>query len=151
MSAAANAHDLREVEAFYKRWGPDVFTFCRLFLGDERRAETVCGKAFLDFCRESGQLLTTGEIPWPLVGLAYQAMQPCRPAPSASKQERTLEKCILRLDCRERAVFIMRNVLRMTWPNVASASSSSMEEVRESWLRGMLNVRDLLPRAFFSR
>lgn len=151
MSAAANTHDLREVEAFYKRWGPAVFDFCRLFLGDRRRAETVCGKAFLDFYRESGQLLTTGEIPWPLVLLAYQAMQPCRPGPSASTQERTLENCILRLDCRERAVFIMRNVLGMTWSNVASASNSSTEQVQEFWLRGMLKVRNLLPRDFFNR
>lgn len=151
MSAAVNAHDLRAIEAFYQRWGPDVFAFCRLFLGDERRAELVCSKAFLDFCRELSQLPTTGEIPSLLVGLAYQAMQPCRNEQSADLKEKSLENCILRLDCRQRAVFIMRNVLCMTWPNIACASSSSTEEVRECWLRGMLNVRNLLPRDFFNR
>ena len=150
MSAAANAHDVREAEAFYRRWGADVFAFCRLFLGDERRAEIVCSKAFCDFCRESSEWPTTGEVPSRLVGLAYQAMQPCPAEASASTQERTLENCILRLHCRQRAVFIMRNVLRMSWPSVASASGSSVEEAREFWLRGVLSVLDLLPRDFFN-
>jgi len=46
MSIAVNAHKLRKAEAFYKRWWPDVFAFCRLFLGDEKRAEVVSSKTF---------------------------------------------------------------------------------------------------------
>ena len=115
MSVALNAHDLREVEAFYQRWGPDVFAFCRLFLGDEKQAEIVCSKAFLTFYRESTRLPVTGELPSRLAGLAYQAMQPCRAGPSEIVNERSLENCILLLDCRQRAIFIMRNVLRMSW------------------------------------
>src|SRR2546429_9019274 len=56
---------------------------------------------------------------------------------SAERSVRTndpsLENCILLLDCRQRAVFIMRNVLRMSWPTVAGASGSSVEDAKESW------------------
>jgi hypothetical protein len=151
MSVAANVHDLREVEAFYKRWGPDVFVFCRLFLGDEPQAETVSSKAFLGFYRESSELPLTGEVPPRLVGSALQAMQPCRDGTASSPQSGSLEKCILHLDCKQRSVFIARNVLGMTWSGIAIATNFPLEEVRQFWLSGMLQVRELLPRDFFER
>ena len=106
MFVAVNAHDLREVEAFYKRWGPDVFVFCRLFLGDEPEAETASAKAFLEFCRESSELAVAGEIPYRLVSLAYRGMQPCHASPSATPKDGRVESCILCLECKQRAVFI---------------------------------------------
>jgi DNA-directed RNA polymerase specialized sigma24 family protein len=151
MSVATNIHDLCEVEAFYKRWGPDVLVFCRLFLGDEPRAETVSSKAFLEFYRESSELPITGEIPSRLIGFAFQAMQSCRAEPQSSMNDHSLENCILRLECRPRAAFIMRNVLRMSWPGLASATGLSIDDARQVWLKGMLRVRDLLPRDFFER
>lgn len=111
----------------------------------------MCSKAFLTFYRESTRLPVTNEIPSRLVGLSYQAMQPCRTQSGAKRDERSLENCILLLACRQPAVFIMRNVLRMSWQSVAGASGSSVEEAQESWLRAMLKVRDLLPRDFFNR
>ena len=92
MSVAANVHDLREVEAFYKRWGPDVFVFCRLFLGDEPQAEALCSKAFLQFYRECRELPLTGEVPPRLVGSALQAMQPCRDGTASSPAERLFRR-----------------------------------------------------------
>ena len=133
MSIAVNAHKLRKAEAFYKRWWPDVLAFCRLFLGDEKRAEVVSSKAFLSFYRESTRLPVADGIPSRLVGLAYSAMQPCRAERSVRTNDPSLENCILLLDCRQRAVFIMRNVLRMSWPTVAGASGSSVEDAKESW------------------
>jgi len=151
MSIAMNAHELREAEAFYKRWWPDVFAFCRLFLGDEEQAEVVSSKAFLSFYRESTGLPVADEIPSRLVGLAYNAMQSCRAERSVITNEPSLKHCVLLLDCRQRAVFIMRNVLRMSWPSVASVSGSSVEKAQESWLGAMLKVRDLLPPHFYNR
>lgn len=151
MSVVAGMYQEREVEAFYKRWGPDVFVFCRLFLGDEAQAETLAAQAFLTFYREGGCLPTTGEVPPRLVGSAFQAMQPCQPERSPVAQGGALEKCILCLDCKERAVFIMRNVLGMSWPGLASAMGSSVEDVRGVWLKSMFSIRDLLPRDFFDR
>ena len=149
--SATNVHDLHEVEAFYKRWGSDVFTFCRLFLGDEPEAEALCSKAFLRFYRESRELPLTGELPPGLVGSALQAMQPCRDRTASSPPISSLEKCILHLDCKQRSVFIARNVLGMTWSGIATATNFSVEEVRQFWLSGMLRVRELLPRDFFER
>ena len=151
MSVVAGMYQEREVKAFYKRWGPDVFVFCRLFLGDEAEAETLAAQAFLTFYREGGSLPTTDEVPPRLVGSAFQAMQPCQPERSPVRQGGALEKCILWLDCRQRAVFIMRNVLGMTWTGVATAMSLSAEEVRQLWLKGMLRLRELLPHDFFDR
>ncbi len=151
MSVAVNVHDLHETKAFYKRWGPDVFVFCRLFLGDEQQAEAVSSKAFVEFYRESFELPITGEVPSRLMGLVFQAIQPCREGPRLGKDIGTLETCILRLNCRQRAVFIMRNVMGMSWPVVAAAANLSVEDARQAWLKGMLLVRDLLPRDFFDR
>ena len=151
MSSAANVHDLRDVEAFYKRWGADVLVFCRLFLGNDLEAETASSKAFLEFYRESSELPITGEIPSRLVGFAFEAMQPCRAGPHSNMKDRSLANCILRLDCVHRAVFIMRNVLAMSWPGLASATGSSVDDMRKVWLMGMRSVRELLPRDFFDR
>ncbi len=151
MSVVAGTHHLPEVEAFYRRWELDVFVFCRLFLGNEVEAETLASRAFLNFYRESGSLPTTGEIPPRLVGSAFHVTQPCQPERSPTSQGGGLEKCILWLDCKQRAVFIMRNVLGMTWAGIASAMSLSVEEVRQLWLKGMLRVRELLPEDFFKR
>lgn len=66
-------------------------------------------------------------------------------------KDNSLESCILRLDCRYRSVFIMRNVLGMSWPGLASAMGSAVDEVRQIWLEGMFRMRELLPRDFFNR
>ena len=151
MSVVAGTHQVHEVEAFYKRWGPDVFVFCRLFLGDEAEAEMLASKAFLTFYRESSLLPTTGEVPPRLVGSAFQAMQPYRSERSPASQNSVLAKGILWLDCKQRAAFIMRNVLGMRWTGVAGAMSLPVEEARRLWLMGMLRLRQLLPREFFER
>src|SRR5581483_1021536 len=101
--------------------------------------------------REGGSLPNTGEVPPRLVGSAFQAMQPCHAERSPVAHGGALEKSILRLDCKQRAVFIMRNVLGMTWTGVATAMNLSAEEVRQLWLKGMFRVRELLPRDFFER
>ena len=151
MSVVATMHQAREAEAFYRRWGPDVFAFCRLFLGDEAKAEALVPIAFLSFYRESSALPVEGEVPTRLVGHAFQAMQPCGPVSTPAPPTTALEKCVLELDCRQRAAFILRSVLGMSWPGIASAMSSSVEETRQTWLKGMLKVRELLPRDFFDR
>jgi DNA-directed RNA polymerase specialized sigma24 family protein len=151
MSVVAGLHQVQQVEAFYKRWSPDVFVFCRLFLGNEPTAELLTSEAFLNFYRTSSLMPTSGEVPPQLVGAAFQAMQPCQPELDIAPPNSALEKCILLLDCQQRAAFIMRNVLGMTWPGVASAMKLSVEQVKQHWLKAMLRLRDLLPRDFFDR
>ena len=150
MSATLIAHDARHVEAFYQRWSSDVFVFCRLFLGDEREAERMTSRAFLAFYRDSSELPLTEGVPARLIGFAYQAMQPYQPV-SAHTFGGSLEDCLAQLDHGQRAVFIARNVLGMNWASVATATGLVLDEVKELWLAGMLRVRELLPRDFFSR
>jgi DNA-directed RNA polymerase specialized sigma24 family protein len=78
-------------------------------------------------------------------------MQPCRSERSPASQNSALAKGILWLDCKQRAAFIMRNVLGMTWTGVAGAMNLPVEEARRLWLMGMLRLRELLPRDFFER
>ena len=149
MSVAANTHDLTSVEAFYKRWGPDVFVFCRLFLGDKEQAEKVSANVFVDYCRESSELPVSGDIPGRLVNRAYRAMPPCRGTQPAQRKCDRLEDCIPHLDCNERVVFILRNVLGLDWEATSRASELSAEQVRQFWLTGMLRMRELLRVGFF--
>ncbi len=151
MLSAAEPRELREVRDFFRRWSPSVFTFCRLFLGEATEAERTTSKAFSVFYRESTALDITGEVPPRLVGLALHELQPCRIAPVLNSETVTLESCILALDCRERAAFITRNVLGMSWPGIATVMNLSEEEVRKLWLKGMLKLRELLPHEFFGR
>ena len=118
--------------------------------GDEREAERMLSRAFLDFYRESSVLPLADGLPAHLIGFAYRAMQPCRPV-SAQSFGGSLEECLAYLDSGQRAVFIARNVLGMAWPSVAVATGLVIEEVKKLWLAGMLKVRDLLPRDFFDR
>ncbi|MBS1852829.1 MAG: hypothetical protein JST79_18140 [Acidobacteria bacterium] len=151
MSVAVRTHRVREMQAFYKRWSPDVLTFCRLFLGNEPTAELLTSEAFAKFYRTSSVFPTTGEMPPELIGAAFHAVQPCSPERRRQPQQSVLENRIVALDCAEKAAFIMRNVLGMTWAGVANAMKVSLQEAKEFWLRGMFTVRDLLPREFFDR
>ena len=151
MSGTANAHEVHSVEKFYERWGSDLFAFCRLFLGDILQAESTCGTAFLAFYRSSARLEVEGEIPAPLVRLAVQQMNGRRAQVNFMRDPDVLESCILSLRCEPRAVFIMRNVLGMSWTGVATAMGVPIDEVHELWTEGMMRVRELLPRDFCGR
>jgi len=52
------------------------------------------------------------------------------------------------LDWEQRAVFIMRNVLGMSWEAISNATKQPIDAVRQNWLRGMVRVRES-PRDFF--
>lgn len=150
MSVMASAHKPREAEEFYKRWSGDVFGFCRLFVGDIAESERIVSQAFLSFYRESRTLPLSGKVPARLIAFAFQAMQPCSVRSEEPIHGTSLEQCILQLDCKQRAIFIARNVLGMEWPEVASATNSAVEDARQSWVRGMLRLREMLPRDFFA-
>jgi len=151
MSVAVNVHDSHEAQAFYERWGPDVFVFCRLFLGDKEQAETASSRAFVEFYSQTNKLPESDEVPSRLIGLALRAMTPCGAKLTSIADPYSLEDCVLSLDYQKRAVFILRNVLGMSWLGVATAMSLPVEEVQQAWLQAMLTVRRLLPRDSFER
>lgn len=150
MSALTNVHELHGAEQFYQRWSGDVFALCRLFLGDDYQAEKVMLRTFLAFYHEARELRVDGELSPDLVRIALREM-PCTTGARREGPGAQFENCILALQCQQRAVFILRNVLRMGWPVIVQAINLPLEQIRELWLKGMLTVRELLPRDFFER
>jgi DNA-directed RNA polymerase specialized sigma24 family protein len=143
--SAAIAHEVEEV---CTRWKKDVFAFCRAFLGDGAAAEDATSDAFTVFCRER-ELVVTQEIPPRLLGLALQATGKCRngtshPLRGASR----LDTAIQQLPRMERAVVIMRNLLHMEWGALAVAADLSRAEAHKVWMRGILQLNDLLHEGF---
>ena len=149
MSVMTSAHEPRELEDFYKRWSCEVYRFCRLFLGDAAEAERILPQAFAAFYRQTELLPMGGKVRARLFALALQAMQASRSGLEKAPGISALESCILRLECKQRAVFIARSVFGMEWPEAASLTESTIHDARRSWLQAMLRLQELLPRDFF--
>jgi DNA-directed RNA polymerase specialized sigma24 family protein len=109
-----------------------VFSFCRLFLGNRTDAEAICAEAFAEFCRKYSELPIAGAIPWQLIHYAYTALQPLPGASSTAPSAPALEDCILSLNYQQRAVFIMRNVLGMSWDAISKAAEQPIDDVRQN-------------------
>lgn len=122
-----------------------VFTFCRLFLGEEKRAHDVVLEAFLAHFREAYFFELT-ELPASLLQCVLEAIKhQCAAPPLPHADGKTLEHAILSLPCEQRAVFILRNVLAVPQASIASATGFSSERVRELWIQALFRLRDLLP------
>ncbi len=141
-----NAREV-EREECCNRWKKDVFALCRLLLGDGATAEEVTCEALVTFCRGREVGMSDREIPPRLVGLAFRATEKygngsAQPLQVASR----LESAIQRLPRLERAVVIMRNLLRMDWEPMALATDLSRTQVHEVWTRGIVQLNELLQR-----
>ena len=137
------------VQVFYELWKVSVFTFCRLFLGDEDAAGESASRAFLSYIRK-GNPLDSGELPPQLVGEAIAAVKDrCATAPKANGGCRTLAEAILVLPCEQRAVFILRSVLGCGVELISVVIRMPVEQVRKVYLAALLRLRELLPRSFF--
>ncbi|HEY4684346.1 MAG TPA: hypothetical protein VIH17_13990 [Candidatus Acidoferrales bacterium] len=138
-----------EVRTFYKRWGAPVLTFWRLFLGDEAQAEEATAEAFLVYLRGDHALEQNHALILLLRFAVDTAQDRASPSVSRKPDDQTLKSAVLLLPCEQRAVFILRNVLRMDAASVAIATGLPCEQLRELWLRSLLAVRELLPKDFF--
>src|SRR3954470_3803302 len=67
------ALDELEVRQFYSRWSTTVFTFCRLFLGEEEGAEEATQQAFVNSLTENMDLRSE-KIPVRLLRNALKAV-----------------------------------------------------------------------------
>lgn len=125
------------------RWKRDVYAFCRSFVGDERAAEDTTCEVLLTICRRNARQTNRSEI----VGLAFDLVrkQACQSRPPHRGISR-LENSILRLSAAERAVVIMRNLLRMDWPEVALATGLSAKRTHELWIQGVIQLNEALQR-----
>lgn len=139
----------KEVRDFYEGWKVPVFTFCRLFLGDEQRAHDVELEAFLAYFR-GGRPLELTQLPDSLLRCMLEsAKHQCAPSRLQQIDGKVLEDALLCLPCEQRAVFILRNVLGVPDKSVAVATGFSPERVRELWVQGLIRLRSLLPENCF--
>jgi len=139
----------KEVRAFYERWKVHMFTFCRLFLGDEKRAHDVAPEAFLAYLRE-GRPLERTQLPDSLLRCVLEsAKHQCAPGRLPQADGKALDRALLSLPCEQRAVFILRSVLAVPDASIASATGFSPERVRKLWVQGLFQLRNLLPENSF--
>lgn len=137
--------DVHAQEEFCTRWRKPVFAFCRMFLGDGAAAEELACEVLLAFCRQRSSRLDDRELLARTLGFALRAahkyrVESHRPLPSASQ----LEVAMQDLPYLERAVVIMRSLLRMDWESVALASALPQAQAHEVWVRGFFQLNELL-------
>jgi DNA-directed RNA polymerase specialized sigma24 family protein len=139
----------KEVEGFYRRWSRPVLAFCRLFVGNQEGGEEAAREVFLAYFRQ-GLSLELDQWPVPLLRCSLNVLkEKCALVDRQNARNGTLEGVILLLPCEQRAVFVLRNVLRVETASVAAATGMPEEQVRNIWIQSMLAVRELLPRSFF--
>ena len=139
-----------EAEEFCNRWKKDVFAFCRMFLGDGAAAEKLTCEALVTFYQERGlRMSPPSEVLPRLLNRAIRAANECRngrfqSSPSASR----LEKALQQLPPTERAVVIMRNLIRLDWESVALGTDLPRAEAHKIWVRAIFQLNELLQRDF---
>lgn len=139
----------KQVEDFYRRWSRPVFAFCQLFVGSQEGGEEAAREVFLVYFRR-GLPLELDQLPAPLLRCALDVLkEKCALVDRQNRRNGTLAGVILLLPCEQRAVFILRNVLRVEIASVAAATGMTEEQVRHIWFRSILAVREFLPRSFF--
>lgn len=145
----ADGRSEKEIREFYGRWKALVFCFCVMFLGEEKRASEVTGQAFLRYLRE-GPDAASDQLPCDLIRFALgEAREWCAiPTHLGRSNGSSLREAILRLPCEQRAVFILRNVLRMDRGAVSEATGLPIRRMSELWLQSMLAVREQLPTGY---
>ena len=139
-----------EAEEFCNRWKKDVFAFCRMLLGDGAAAEQVACEALVA-CYHEPALRTSPprEILPRLLNRAVRATKECRNgrlqySPSASR----LEQAIQQLPPTERAIVIMRNLMRLDWEGLSLGTDLSRTEAHKVWVRAIFRLNELLQRDF---
>jgi DNA-directed RNA polymerase specialized sigma24 family protein len=130
------------VREFYSRWSTTVFTFCRLFLGEEEAAEEATQQAFMNSLTENMDL-GSDKIPLRLLRNALNAVScnssGARPGfPDTDEMEDTIKL----LPQEERSVFILRSVLDLDFSQVTIVTGLSTEQVHRLWSESLLHVRD---------
>lgn len=137
---------VENIRTFYARWSRTVFRFCQLFVGDKDQAEKATELTFLNYYR-AGPVLDLEAVPIPLLRQALQAVRPASGANGIAVQD--LRTAILCLPFEERSVFILRSVLDFDFGKIAEVTACKEEQVKRTWMQGLVHLREYLPRDFF--
>lgn len=138
-----------DIHDFYRRWSPQVFAFCRLFLGDHPNSREATKAAFLAYVERDLEL-GFQKIPDDLLRFAWEASKRYgEPRPSPITPPRDLAEAILWLPFEDRAVFIFSSVMGLNELDAGTVLEWPVQKVREKRTRAWLGLRQLLPASFF--
>lgn len=138
----------RSVRRFYKQWSPKVFAFCQLLFTDQAEAEKATAWAFHAYVERDLPLEWAG-IPAFLFMFALDHARNGAPQGTTAPQALRLEDAILALPVKDRAVFILRNVMDFEEFVVGEIAEIPVNEVRRRWMRSLRCVREWLPKDYF--
>lgn len=138
----------RAVRRFYRQWSPRVFAFCRLLFGDEAQAENATQTAFQGYLERDLPLEWVG-IPAFLFMFALDHARNGMPPRTTAPQALRLEDAILALPVKDRAVFILRNIMDFEEFVVGEIAEIPVNEVRRRLVRSLRCVRELLTKDYF--
>ena len=137
----SNPRTDEEVRVFYERWNSSVFTYCRLFLGDEDRAESATEQAFVEYIRR-GFPARTDRIPLLLLRCAVDAARTvCVNVHQHLRVGEELEDVLRLVSCEARSVFILRSILDLDAASVAVATRLTTEQVHNLGMQALLQIR----------
>lgn len=133
-----------EIRGFYEQWSPTVFTFCRLYLGDDRSAEAATAEAFADFLK-FGQQLHPDRLPVGLVRAALASVRRFSVAVPEHTSNHELSHIVMSVPADERAVFIMHASVGLHFRCIATVAGVSRQRIQQLWHRSLGRVLQYLP------
>jgi DNA-directed RNA polymerase specialized sigma24 family protein len=140
--ATTNTYALQE---FCSRLRKPVFAFGQAFLGNGIAAEQLTYEVLLAVYRRHDGRLSDPELVPRALGIAFRSAQNYQPVSVRLLQNASrLEIGVLSLPRLERAVVIMRNLLRMDWESIGLATDLSKSRAHEVWVRGVVQLNELL-------
>lgn len=126
-----------------------MLRFCRLFYGDDTRAQEATIDVFLIYLRAENSL-NQDRIPVALLRIAVKVVRDrCMVSSARKADDQSFRRAILALPCEQKAVFILRYGLQLDTATVASIAGVVEETVRKMSFQALLKIRELLPREFF--
>ena len=132
-----------EVDEFYGRWSRQIFTYCRLFLGNRDQAEIATEEAFTRFLSQSPDL-SGNRLSLALVRCAWEAAgSHCVSSSPGPAEVEELTDARPLLPCEQRSVFILRSVLGLRAEAVAVATLRTPQQVNQIWVQSLLRIRKL--------
>ncbi|MCU1285769.1 MAG: hypothetical protein JWO13_2119 [Acidobacteriales bacterium] len=138
------AIDEQDVREFFEQWSTTVFTYCRLYMGEEEPAETAAHQAFVRYLSEEPDLSQDKKIPLRLLRHAYLTCRNLGPnAMSRFPDTEEMEEMVKLLPAEERGVFILKSVLDLDFNEIAAVTGMTVEQVHRLWSESLLHVRDL--------
>ena len=134
--------DEQDFHEFYQQWNRTVYGFCRMFLGEDERAELATQEAFVQYVREQEPLIVS-KLPRKLIRNAVAESMKLEPSEPRFPDNEELEEILPLLPASDRAVFILRSTLDLSAVDTAGILQVPIERVNESWMKASLFLRDI--------